>query len=71
MPKNSEVKERATRTTKNHIYVVNINGEMKLIRTTSRSRAIKHVVMPVEAHIAGQDELVDLIGQQIEVQDAE
>jgi len=63
--------ERAPRAVKMHIYVVNINGEMKLVRTTSRSKAIKHIVMPVESHIATQDELVDLLGQQIAVEEPE
>lgn len=66
MPK----KEREPRTTKPHIYVVEIaNGEKKMVRTTSRSKAIKHVIFPIEAHIASQDELVALLGQQIDVEE--
>lgn len=63
-------KERRQRTAHIHIYVVTINGEPKLVRASSRARAIKAIVSPVEARIASQDDLVDLLGQGIGVENA-
>ena len=63
--------ERATRTAKIHIYKVEVNGEIKLVRASSRSKAIKYAAKPIEAVIPSADELVDLVKQGVEVEDVD
>lgn len=64
-------KAESKRTAKVHIYKVEIDGEVKLVRTTSRSRAIKHfLIKDVKAAIPTQDELVELVKNDVVVEDA-
>lgn len=63
-------KERAVRTQKHHIYAVTVNSATRLIRALSRAKAIKHVVHPIEAVIPSAEELVDLVKQEVEVEEA-
>jgi hypothetical protein len=67
---NSTKAIRAPRTKKTHIYKVNIGEDVRLVRANTRASAIKHAVNPVEANVATQDELVHLLGQNVEVEDA-
>lgn len=64
-------KEKATRVARIHIYAVNINDEVKLVRTTSRARAIKHFTRDVKAEIPSVDQLVELVKSGVEVEDVE
>lgn len=59
------------RTPKIHIYLVEVNGEVKLVRTTSRAKAIKHFTKNVSARIPSADELVDLVKNDVAVEEVE
>lgn len=61
----------ATKTRKLHIYRVEINGEAKLVRATSRAKALKVVTKDVTVAIPDANELVDMIKQGIEVEESE
>lgn len=68
MPK---AEAKVKRTQKVHIYRVEVDGEVKLIRAMSRSRAKNYVLnRTVTISIPSQDELVDLIKTDIAVEDA-
>ena len=67
MPKTAEPK----RVAKIHIYMVEINGEVKLVRTTSRAKAIKHFTKTTTAKIPTADQLVELVKNNVEVEDVE
>lgn len=58
---------------KTRIYFVTQNEPQKtvrLVKATSQSAAIRHVVEPsFEAHIAKQDELVELLNNGIKVEE--
>ena len=69
MPVREATKPRATRIPKIHIYKVVVGENTRLIRTTSRGKASRHCIMTVSAAIATQDELVDLLGQNVEVEE--
>lgn len=69
MPK---AESKATRVAKSHIYKVEIDGEVKLVRTTSRARAIKHFLKRenITASIPTQDELFELAKADVVVENA-
>lgn len=65
------VADKPKRVAKFHIYMVEINGEVKLIRTTSRAKALKHVRTPIVATIPTVDQLVELVKQGVNVEEVE
>ena len=69
MPKATE--NKPARVAKIHIYLVEVNGEVKLVRTTSRAKAIKHFTKNVSARIPSADELVDLVKNDVAVEEVE
>jgi len=56
-----------TRKVKFHIYKVEINGEIKLVRASSKAAAIRVAFSPITVSIPTPEELVDLVKQGIEV----
>ncbi len=59
-----------TRTKKFHIYKVEVNDEIKLIRATTKAKALKVAVSNIMIAIPTPDELVDLVKQGIDVEES-
>lgn len=59
-----------TRSKRNHIYKIEINDEVKLVRATSRFKAVKHVMPKAKVVIPSADDLVKLVQDGILVEDA-
>lgn len=70
MPKVA-TEERPKRVAKSHIYRVEINGEVKMVQTTSRAKAIRHFTKEVKATIPTQRELVELVKEGVVVEEQE
>lgn len=66
MPKTATTEKR---TPKTHIYKVEVNGEVKLVSTTSRAKAIKHFTKGIIAVIPSQTELVELVKNDVVVEE--
>ena len=71
MPKPTAVAEKTKRSAKVKIYKVEINGEVKLVRTTTRAKAIKNFTKDIVASIPSVDELVELIKADVSIEDIE
>lgn len=63
--------EKVTRVAKMKIYKVEVNGEVKLVRTTTRAKAIKNYTKNITAVIPTADELVELIKNDVNVEEVE
>lgn len=64
MPKPAE---KIKRTPRIHIYKVEVNGEFKLVRTTSRAKAVNNYRQEIKAVIPTADELVALVKEGVNV----
>ena len=64
-----EASEAKKKERKAQIYVVSVNRSVRRVRAISQAQAIKKVTTPAEAHIAGQDELVELLKNGTEVEE--
>lgn len=69
MPKTATAEPK--RVARIHIYMVDINGEIRMVRTTSRAKAIKHFKKGVKAEIPTPDQLVDLVKNDVAVEEFE
>lgn len=59
--------------TKARIYIVRdteTEDTPRLVRAISQSQAVKHVTRPFVASVATQDQLVQLLSENVEVEDA-
>ena len=55
----------------NRIYIVKQDKKERLVRAVSAAAAIRHVSYPMfEARVASQQDLVNLIGQGVKVEEA-
>lgn len=63
--------EKAVRVARIKIYKVEINDEVKMVRTTTRAKAIKHFTKNISAVIPTPDELVELVKTGVNVEEVE
>ena len=63
--------EKAVRVARIKIYKVEINDEVKMVRTTTRAKAIKHFIKNISAVIPTPDELVELVKTGVNVEEVE